>query len=80
MVFQVLNKLKWTGRLDSAEIVFVHRGARGDIKVISGKSIAELKKGHLVYRNRQETVIPLHRVVEVRVSGEVLWRRKPRGE
>ena len=76
MVFQVLNRLKWTGRLGYAEVTFVHRGAPGDIKTISGKNITEVRKGYMVYSNLEETVIPLHRIVEVRVSGEVVWRKR----
>jgi uncharacterized protein (UPF0248 family) len=78
MVFQILNRLKWSGGLDSAQVDIIHRGAPGNIKTISGKSITEVRKGYVVYTNREETVIPLHRIVEVRVSGEVLWRRRPR--
>lgn len=79
MVFQTLNRLKWTGKLGSAEVVFIHRGAPGDIKTIKGNSIAEVRKGYIVYRNARETVIPLHRIVEVRLSGEVIWRREREG-
>jgi uncharacterized protein (UPF0248 family) len=77
MVFQTLNKLKWKGELDKAEIVFVHRGARDDRKSISGSKVISIKRSHFYFKdNDHETFIPNHRVLEIRKEGKVIWKRK----
>lgn len=77
MVYRVLGKLLWKGGLERAEIAIVHRGAPGDVKVIEGSRVDEVKSGYLTYTNRfgEDTVIPLHRVLEVRLDGKQLWKR-----
>jgi uncharacterized protein (UPF0248 family) len=77
MVFETLNKLKWTGKLAGAEIVFIHRGAANDRKTISGDKITSLKRSHFYYKdNDHETHIPNHRVLEIRLEGRILWKKK----
>jgi hypothetical protein len=82
MAFETLNRLKWTGRLEKAQIVFIHRGAENDRKTISGDKITSLKRSHFYYKdNARETYIPNHRVLEIRLEGKVLWKKKitPKG-
>lgn len=79
MVFQTLNRLKWTGMLERCSVLFVHRGAPGDRKAISGRQITEIKRSYLHYKDgRGETFIPLHRVVEIKMDGETVWKRRTR--
>lgn len=78
MVYGTLSRLKWVGGLEDCEIVIVHRGAPDDRKVIPGKKVTEIKKSYFYYRNGRngrETCIPLHRVLEVRLEGKVIWKR-----
>ncbi|MFQ5648163.1 MAG: DUF504 domain-containing protein [Candidatus Aenigmatarchaeota archaeon] len=76
-VYDVLNKLKWGGRLGSCEIVILHRGAPGDRKTVAGGNVTQVRKGHLEYVNErgEETFIPYHRVLEVRVKGKPVWEK-----
>ena len=78
MVYRVLGRLLWRGGLERAEVVILHRGAPGDRKVIPGRQVTSVKRGYLLYRNDsgEEIIIPLHRVLEVRLNGETLWKRK----
>ena len=79
MVFETLNRLKWKNKLAKAEIVFVHRGGKDDRKTISGENITSVKRSHFYYKdNDHETFIPNHRVLEIRMEGETLWKRKGR--
>ena len=42
---EVLNELKWhRGRLGDASITYLHRGAPGDRRAISGSEIVELER------------------------------------
>ena len=77
MVYKTLGKLKAQGKLPDCEIVILHRGAPQDRKSISGERITEVKKSYFSYTNefREETTIPYHRVLEVRLEGKVVWQR-----
>jgi uncharacterized protein (UPF0248 family) len=76
VVFQTLNRLKWTGKLDGAEIVILHRGAPNDRKNIQGNNITEVKKGYFSFLSQGgETTIPHHRVREIRLDGKTIWKR-----
>lgn len=77
MVFQALNKLKWKGDLDQAEVVVLSRGSPNDRKTIPGRNIIGIKRSHFYYRdNDRETFIPNHRVLEIRIEGKTIWKRK----
>ena len=77
MVFETLNKLKWTGGLANCEIVFIHRGAKEGRKTIPGRKITDIKRSHFYYRDDdRETFIPNHRVLEIRMEGKVIWRKR----
>jgi uncharacterized protein (UPF0248 family) len=78
MVFQVLNKLKWKGGLESCEIIILHRGAPCNRKTIHGSQVTEIRRSYFSYKNGRETTIPLHRIQEVRLEEKVLWKRKQR--
>ena len=79
MVFQTLNKLRWTGKLEKAEITFIDRGSPGDRMTIKGERITQIKRGYFYFKDDDsETHIPNHRVVEIRLRGETLWKRKGR--
>jgi uncharacterized protein (UPF0248 family) len=57
--------------LDEAEITYIHRGAPGDVMTISGKDVTAL--GHSFFEVG-ESSIPYHRIVEISLRGEVLYR------
>ena len=79
MAFQTLNRLKWTGRLMNCEVTFLHRGAPGDRKTVSGTQITEVKKGYFSFESRGwETTIPMHRILEIGVDGETVWEKLTR--
>jgi len=81
MVFETLNRMKWNGKMGSCSVTIVHRGAPGDRKIIDGADILELKKSYFTYQTRgKESTIPLHRVLEIKVDGETVWKRKIKKE
>jgi uncharacterized protein (UPF0248 family) len=77
MVYRVMGKLLWKDGLPGAEITILHRGAPGDKKMVRGEDVLEVKPGHFTYRNSlgEDTVIPNHRILEVRKHGKRLWKR-----
>lgn len=80
MVFQTLNKLRWTGKLPLCQVLILHRGAPDDRKIVPGSQITQVKKSYFYYKDGKEgnaeKFIPLHRVLEIIVNGEVMWKRK----
>lgn len=77
MIFETLNRLRWTGKLEDAEIIFISRGSPEDRMRIRGSEITQLKRGYFYFKDKgSETYIPNHRVVEVLRKGEILWKRK----
>ena len=79
MVFKTLNRLRWKGGLNAARVVILHRGAPGDRKVIPGSSITQVKKSCFYYKDgNRESFMPLHRVMEITVDGEAIWKRSTR--
>ena len=77
MAFQTLNRMKWTGKLGSARISIVHRGAPDDAMWIDGMGVKEVKKSYFTYENcGRETFIPMHRVRRIESGGKTVWKRK----
>jgi uncharacterized protein (UPF0248 family) len=73
--FDILNKIKWTSGLEKCEIVILHRGAPDNRKIISGNKIIDIKRDRFWYINREETVIPMHRILEIKLEGTVVWKK-----
>lgn len=81
MAYEELNRLKWTERLSGAKITIIHRGAPNNQKLILGKNITEIKKGHFMYLDDEtgdETYIPMHRILSIELEGKVLWKKRGR--
>ncbi len=76
MVWNLLNKLKWTNRLDDCEIIILERGSPENKKSIPGNKITEIKRHYFYYKNGEEIFIPMHRVLEIKEKGKVVWKRK----
>ena len=79
----MLNREKWASDagLGGLEVVILHRGAPGDLKVIKGESIADVAPRAMIVREEgEETVIPYHRVRIIRRGDTVIWRRVPKGK
>ena len=76
---ETLNFLKWGERCDPARVAvtYIHRGAPGDIRKISGDEIRELDRSFMVL---EECSIPYHRIVLIEREGETLFRRRRKNE
>ncbi|MGC8974681.1 MAG: RNA repair domain-containing protein [Thermoprotei archaeon] len=53
-------------------MVVLDRKSSNSLREIRVSEVTKLMKDRLVL---SDAIIPLHRVVEIRKSGEVLWRR-----
>ncbi|NOZ59437.1 MAG: DUF504 domain-containing protein [Euryarchaeota archaeon] len=79
MAKRVLDELKWHPEksLREAEVTYVHRGAPGDEVTISGGEILALEKSFfVVVREGREVRVPYHRIKEIKLGGEVVYRKR----
>ena len=60
MAKNILNMILWHPEMDveKTRVTYVHRGARGNLKTISGSSIESLEGGFLILN--EGTHIPYH--------------------
>jgi len=73
-VRDILNEFKWKNKeLSKLTICFVHRGAPGDIKCVSGDEIVSVDRA---YFSLKKAMIPYHRVVSVSFEEEILFDRE----
>ena len=72
---EVLNELKWRDdrNLVIAKIFYIHRGAPGDQKEISGADIEELDNS---FFSTSGSMIPYHRIFRIEYEGRVLFKRR----
>ena len=81
---EILNRIFWHPNEDprNYEIVFIHRGAPNDLKVIPAWCVVKVNPGSFEYSLGGENArIPFHRIVEIRdaKSGKVVWRSPKHG-
>ncbi len=71
----VLNELKWRKDEDlgEAKIFYVHRGAPGDFRTLSGSEIEDLGRSFI---KCVEGHIPYHRVFKIEYEGEIEFERE----
>ncbi|RUM33270.1 MAG: DUF504 domain-containing protein [Archaeoglobus sp.] len=71
-VRDILNRLKWDPAFDFSKTEVVYRDRISGLKAVSGEEIDDI--GHkFLYLG--ETVIPIHRVVEIKYSKRTVWRK-----
>ncbi len=81
----LLNRLRWdeSENPNDYEITYRHRGAPGNVKKITAPKIRRLGKSYFTLQEgseSEESVIPFHRILEVRntMNDSILWvKRKP---
>ncbi len=79
MARRVLNELKWHPNKDlkNVRVMYIHRGAPGNRRIINSEDIAALERSFiLISTEKGDTRIPYHRVTEIKQGNTVLWRRK----
>lgn len=72
---EILNGLKWKEGEDIADAIihYVHRGAPGDSKAVSGADIVSLDK--FCFELDTGSCIPYHRVYRIEYRGGVIFDR-----
>jgi uncharacterized protein (UPF0248 family) len=78
-----LNREKWTSKagLNGLEVVILHRGVPGNMKVIKGASITDVApRALIVLEGEEESLIPYHRVRIIRRGKTIIWQRVLKGK
>ena len=73
LIRELINKGLWSNEKSLYEIVIVHRGVKGNRISLRLDEINGMRNGYIIIG---DTLIPLHRIVEIRYKGKVLLRRK----
>lgn len=79
MAKKVLNDLKWnpSKSLEGVTVEYLHRGAPGDRLAVGAIDILRLEKSFFVIERRGiETMIPYHRILEIRRGNDVIWKKR----
>ncbi|MBP2145056.1 uncharacterized protein (UPF0248 family) [Methanofollis sp. W23] len=64
---------------DEVEVAYLDRGAPEDRSTVRGSEIRAIERGHFIVCVRgKETFIPLHRLLEIRYQGRLMWARAER--
>ena len=81
LIRDLLNKLKWDPEEDIRDyvIVYIHRGALNDRRQIPAHLIEKIYVGSFLYTiDDEETIIPFHRILEIRNirTQEIVYRKR----
>ena len=81
----ILNRLRWDSNQNPENyvITYRHRGAPNDVKRIRASDIGDLGKSYFTIHEEDEgdeTIIPFHRIVEIRniTDDLVVWISRKR--
>ena len=69
----ILNEIKWTKNLAKTEIWILHRGAPGNIKIISGAEITSLETS---FFQTSTATIPYHRIMKIMYDKTIVFERR----
>lgn len=80
MAKNILDLLFWhpNKEIDNTIISYIHRGATGNIKTITGDEIKRIEKGFLVLQD--DIYIPLHRIIKIEYNQNLVWKKSPRNK
>ena len=72
---ELLNEIKWKQGLDikKVEIWYIHRGAKKNTRIISGKEIISIG---ISFLETTTSMIPYHRIFQITYNKETIFKRK----
>ena len=79
---EYLNMIRWDSKIkeEEFEVSFLHRDDGSEKKTISFHQITTISSSWFHYMNQYniETLIPFHRILEIRNTRtkEIVWKRK----
>lgn len=69
----ILNEIKWTKDLNQVTVWYIHRGAAGGMKCITGEKIIGIGKSFL---QTSTAMIPFHRIVKIVLNSQIVFDRQ----
>ena len=71
----VLNKIKWDKNYDFSliRIYYIHRGAKNNTRIITGKDIVDI---HKTFLKTSSAMIPMHRIFKIEYNKKMIFERK----
>ncbi|MCX8172051.1 MAG: DUF504 domain-containing protein [Archaeoglobaceae archaeon] len=72
-VREILNKLRWHPEFDFSSVRVIYSDRFQGFLEFSGSEIQEI--GHKFIYLKNGTVIPQHRIVEIKHKGDCVWKK-----
>ena len=87
IIRKILNQIKWDSKENVADydIIFIHRGAPGDLKIYPADKIKEVKASYLLFDEEAEeegvVIIPFHRIRRIynKKLKQIVWEKPDSG-
>ncbi len=79
MAKRILDEHMWSPykSMMNLKIKYIHRGVKGNVKVICGKDIKYLEKSFFVIEvEGKEVRIPYHRILEIWEGDRIIWKKR----
>ncbi len=75
VIRELLNRIKWSEDPSKYIVKIIHRSMEGEYGTLDIKASKITEIGSW-YFSIGETIIPFHRIIEVRhVNGKIIWRK-----
>ena len=76
-IHDMVNRVVWSQDKNLYSIVVIDRLAPDGKRVISGECIKKISRGFIIVscQGFEDSMIPLHRVIEIRKNNTILWSR-----
>ncbi|MFZ2410935.1 MAG: RNA repair domain-containing protein [Candidatus Methanoperedens sp.] len=72
----MFNEIKWRFDLRTCKIYYIHRGAPGNVKVVTGSAIKNIDRSFLVLEGVMDDVyIPYHRIFRIEFDDQIIFER-----
>jgi len=71
----VLNKIKWKEDLDfkKAEVWYLHRGAKNDTRIVTGREIIDITRSFV---KTKSATVPFHRIFKIVYKNKTIFKRE----
>jgi uncharacterized protein (UPF0248 family) len=71
---EVLNEIRWRyDRLKDVEILYIHRGAPDNTKILQGIEIKAIRGGFVETRT---FMLPYHRILKIKLDNRIIYEKK----
>ncbi len=72
----IFNEIKWRFDFSKCKVYYIHRGAPGNVKIVSGSAIKNIDRSFLILEGIVDDVyIPYHRIFRIEFDNQIIFER-----